>query len=360
MAHPLKHLSVFVVWLLLSASLVMGFGDTAYGTPSVCAKANWVSIIDVSSNNVHPIGWGKLLVAGVAGAYIKNSDGYHYINPYWAADTKAATKAGIPYGNYYFAQPKTTDPTLAANFFVKSGGASGQLPPALDLEVEGKSPAATAQWAVTWLNRVRYLTNRTPIIYTGAFQPWSSSLLFKGWTLWLPAYPLGYKKVTSVCTLPLPVLPAAWRGVGWSMWQYTSVARLPGTKNPNDVSVAVAAWFARWTGAGVQPPQPGINKIPTPLYTSGSYGVKVVAIQKVLITAGLLPAGSADGYFGRTTKIALEKWQKTIGVQADGEWSAATQTASSFYLSHGFTLTQATNMAAMGAVLKANQYKVVF
>ena len=354
MARPPRILlsSVFTA-ILLTVSLVSASGAAAtkFGKTTACKTVPWVQVIDISSNNAHPIGWSALANAGIAGVYFKNSEGNWYTNPFLKEDIAGAKAVGIPYGEYYFANPSKVGPIASANYFVEHGGAAGQLPPALDLEVEGSSPAKTVQWTITWLNRVRYLTNRTPIIYTGAFQPWSSTLALAGWTLWLPAYPNGYAPVKNVCKLPLPKLPASWSKIGWTLWQYTSVGRPPGTHNSTDVEVAIESWFSKWTGSGVLPPTKGITKVPVPIYTSGSYGAKVTLIQKILISHKLLAKGSADGVFGPSTKVALEKWQTKIGVKADGEWSAATQRASDFFLKHGFTIAKYERMVALYKLL---------
>jgi GH25 family lysozyme M1 (1,4-beta-N-acetylmuramidase) len=318
----------------------------------VCSS--WVQLIDISDNQVHPINWSELAKSGTAGVYIKNSEGASYVNEYWKTDTTYATKYGLPWGGYYFAQPQQLNAVASAKFFVKSGGASGILPPALDIEVSKLSGPATAQWAYDWLNEVRYLTNRTPIIYTGSYYGWSDDNRLGGFSLWLAAYPLQYKTVTNLCRLPLPYLANPWSKEGWSIWQFTSVAYVYGIQNHVDRSVAVSSWWTQYTGAGVQAPVPGTSKLPSPIYTTSSHGPAVVAIQTLLIAHKLLPAGSADGVFGPATKTSVEKWQVIIGVTPDGEWSASTAQASSFYLSHGIKMSVYNAMLVAGSAMKGN------
>jgi Putative peptidoglycan binding domain len=50
----------------------------------------------------------------------------------------------------------------------------------------------------------------------------------------------------------------------------------------------------------------------------GSRGEDVRGLQKLLIGAGLLPAGGADGVFGRQTEAAVKRFQAQLGVAADG------------------------------------------
>jgi lysozyme len=315
--------------------------------------ATWLRVIDISSNNRHPLGWTQLVKAGIAGAYIKNTEGVNYTNPYWTSDARDATRAGVPWGVYQFAQPGKTDAVASAKYFLAQGGNNGQLPPALDLEVTTLSPEATARWALLWLQTVQAMTNRAPIIYVGAFFPASQYPFLAPYDLWLPAYPNGYQPVANVCSLPSPRLPAPWRNTGWQMWQFTSVAEPNGTHNNTDLSVAESSWFTKWTGAGYN--QSNNGKPANPLYTTGSHGIKVVQIQTLLIQQGLLPKGSNDGVFGLQTKQALEVYQQRIGIKGDGVWSNETQTASDFFLKYHRTMKQDELCKSMGVEMKTKK-----
>ena len=292
----------------------------------------WIRVIDISSNNPHPIDFTKVVKSGIAGVYIKNSEGTGYVNPYWKTDIAQMVKVGLPYGSYYFAQPGKTDPVASAKYFVQNGGALGQFPPALDLEVTKLNPAQTAQWAITWLQSVQALSGRRPILYMGAYFSAAHDARLGAWDLWLPAYANGYKPVASACSLPLPRKPLGWTNKDWSLWQFTSVANIYGIGGHTDLSAAESAWFGKWTGTGIQPPTPGVNRYPQPIYAITSHGAKVVEIQRILIAHKLLPKGSADGVLGEQTKAAIKKWQAIIGVKADGMWSVATDKATQYYL----------------------------
>lgn len=297
--------------------------------------ATWIRVIDISSNNIHPIDFKKLAgKSGVAGVYVKNSENTNYVNPYFKQDIAGAAKAGIPFGTYYFAQPGKSDPIASAQFYVKNGGAIGQLPPALDLEVTTISPLATGQWAVKFLREVERLSKRKPIIYVGSFFGASQYPALKEWDLWLPAYTAGYKPNPNACTIPRPRIPTPWLGKGWVMWQFTSAATLYGLHGRTDLNAAEQAWFSKWTGTGVVAPQPGINRYPQPNYAIGSHGTKVVQIQRLLVNQKLLPKNAVDGVYGPKTKAAVMRWQAIIKVKVDGMWSVATDTASRYYLKH--------------------------
>lgn len=302
------------------------------GVQSACST--WVRLIDISSNNAHPINWTLVARNGVWGAYIKNSENTTYVNEFWNEDTAGATKAGVPWGGYYFARPGHASAVASAQFFVKSGGAKGQLPPVLDLEVNELSGAATVNWAMTWFNTVKSLTGRTPVLYTGGFYAYSSAPSLAQMNLWLAAYPNGYKPTPSACGLPLPYTPSPWAAKGWSIWQYTSVGRIAGTSGNIDVSAAEQSWWTSVTGSGVKPPQPGINKYPAPIYAGGSHGTKVAEIQRILIKQGLLPKGSDDGFYGPKTVEAVKKWQVIIKAKPDGLWSSETDKSTTYWLHH--------------------------
>jgi GH25 family lysozyme M1 (1,4-beta-N-acetylmuramidase) len=337
MRSYLKSLFLWLAIPVLAASVV--FAPTASASEKVFAHSDcktWVRIVDISSNNPHPINWRLLSQSGVSGIYIKNSDGDNYVNPYFASDTSNAEKVGIPYGGYDYAEPGRSSAAASARWFVEHDGADGTLPPALDLEVNQLSGAASAQWAITWFDVVKSLTGRTPILYTGGYYAWTAYPSLAIMRLWLAAYPDGYRHVTGgVCSLTEPHTPASWSSTGWSIWQWTSVGYVGGITGNVDISAAEPVWWAEVTGAGVKPPTPGQNRWPASIYGYGSHGVKVTYIQNVLIHFHLLPKGSADGFYGLQTAAAVAKYQTIIGVPADGIWSSQTDHANGWYLTHG-------------------------
>jgi len=297
-------------------------------TGNVCQT--WVHLVDVSSNNPHPINFSLAAKAGLAGVYVKATEGTWYANPYFGTDTKQAVKNGLPYGAYDFARP--TDNAIAdAKFFVKSGGTAGQLSPALDLETYGKTVASTEKWAIAWLDEVYLLTGKVPILYTGSFYKWSADISLGKWSLWLAAYPHGYQPTQSACGLKLPVVSAPWAKQGWTIWQFTSRGLIKGIGGYVDADVASPIWWANVTGAGVLPPSKHHNPIPVPIYAPGAHGVTVIYIQKILVKEHLLRPKQVTGYYDITTKHAVERYQSLMGVYPDGLWSYATVQANAWY-----------------------------
>ena len=245
MVRALRLVSAAIVLALLGLTLAVALSSPANAATSPCAS--WVRVVDLSSNNIHPVAWANLVKAHVAGVYIKNSEATNYVNPFWGQDTTGARKAGIPYGGYYFAQPGKTDPVAAARYFVNNGGYKGILPPALDLEVTTLKPYDTAVWALKWLQAVERFSGRRPIIYVGYYFPASQYKILAPYDLWLPAYSNGYKPVANVCAIGSPKVPAPWLGTGWQMWQFTSVATFPGVAGRQDISATMPTWSPRFT-----------------------------------------------------------------------------------------------------------------
>jgi len=304
------------------------FTTGAGASPSEGACSTWVRMIDISSNQPHPINWTKVVESGVAGVYIKTTQNTNYVNPFFSGDAKQAVANGIPYGGYDFAEP-SDNPISDAKFFVANGGADGQLPPVLDLETAGTSTVETLRWTFAWLNEIGALTGRFPVIYTGAYYEWSSFSSLGSWNLWLAAYPHGYQQTESACKLPLPVVSSPWAGKGWSIWQFSSRGSVPGIEFSVDLDVATSAWFQFVTNVKLSAPTS--SGITTPIYAYGSEGTAVTYIQRVLYNEGLLPYVEITGVFDIYTKIALEKYQALMGVPVTGQWDPTSVSANIWY-----------------------------
>ena len=66
--------------------------------------------------------------------------------------------------------------------------------------------------------------------------------------------------------------------------------------------------------------------LPAGILTQGSSGEPVKQLQLALASAGHSP-GPADGVFGLATVRALEAFQRSAGLTADGVYGARTKTA---------------------------------
>lgn len=163
-------------------------------------------LIDVSSNS-HPSGapidWQAVARDGVAGAFIKATQGTTYRNPYYSSDVAGATKAGILTIAYHYAG--MGDVAGEARFFKAVAGAKAQM---LDFETN-----TNASWARSFLN---YLNRpRSELITYG------SASTLKDFYAQLPsmAFPAAYGQGSP----------------GWgACWQFTSTATIAGITGPCD------------------------------------------------------------------------------------------------------------------------------
>lgn len=69
-----------------------------------------VLVVDLSSNNHHPIDYAAVKAAGVGGAIVKLTEGgaaTAYVNPYAAVDLDGFRGVGLPVAGYHFLHPAT-------------------------------------------------------------------------------------------------------------------------------------------------------------------------------------------------------------------------------------------------------------
>jgi GH25 family lysozyme M1 (1,4-beta-N-acetylmuramidase) len=155
----------------------------------------------------------------------------------YAANAAAARAAGLRVGAYHYANPDSTpnDAVNEADWFLRIATiASGDLVPVLDLEVSnGLSWLTLTAWVEQWLHEVQSRTGVTPLIYAspGFWSYWMGDTdLFarQGNPLWIAHWTAD----------PQPSVPAgAWAGQGWTFWQQSSIASVPGIAGPVDVDM---------------------------------------------------------------------------------------------------------------------------
>jgi GH25 family lysozyme M1 (1,4-beta-N-acetylmuramidase) len=181
--------------------------------------------IDAASYQGYP-NWTSVKNAGITFAFEKATEGTTYTNPYFATNWARIKSAGIIRGAYHYGHPGS-DPTAQANFFVNTvHPTSGDLQMVLDIEVtDGRTPAQVWSWIQTFIARIKTLTGRPGIIYTG-FYFWRDSVGNPAnnlnCPLWLAAY----------VSDPTPYVPRAWSY--FSFWQYTSSGSVPGVSGNVD------------------------------------------------------------------------------------------------------------------------------
>jgi GH25 family lysozyme M1 (1,4-beta-N-acetylmuramidase) len=218
------------VW---AAGLLAGLLSGLVAPPR--AAADYLPGVDVSHYQ-GTINWSAVAQSGVTFAFAKATEGTGYTDPYLNANVAGMQANGIIPGLYHFGHPGT-DATTQANHFTDAvkaangGTFSGLLQLVLDLEVtDGKTPAQVWAWTQTFIARVKTLTGRPGIIYTGYYF-WKDNVGNPNdnlnCPLWLAAY----------VSNPDNYVPQAWSGVGWAFWQYTSTGRCRGISGNVDRDV---------------------------------------------------------------------------------------------------------------------------
>ncbi|NLE82545.1 MAG: glycoside hydrolase [Rhodococcus sp.] len=215
------------------AAVLLACG-VAVATPGL-AQAEPVRGPDVASwqhPGGAPIDWFAVRSSGHEFGMVKATESLNYINPYFIEDSLAMRVAGMARSAYHYADPTQSPEAQAAFFSTVVLGLNGpsDLPPVLDLEHSGGlAPAQLIDWTHRYLNTVRALTGRQPIIYTYP-NFWRTAMAntheFSHYPLWIADY--------NGRNAPGP-LPGGW--THWTFWQYTSTGRIPGVNAPIDLNV---------------------------------------------------------------------------------------------------------------------------
>ncbi|GAB3212068.1 glycoside hydrolase family 25 protein [Nocardia tengchongensis] len=228
----------------LKKVLTVAAAGILMATPAGVAAAD-IEGPDVASWQ-HPgggsINWFGVRAAGYSFAMLKATEGLNYVNPYFVQDSLAMRVAGVARGTYHFARPNLLPEAQAAFYSTLVLGQNGpmDLPPVLDLEDSGGlPPAALIDWTHRYLNTVRALTGRMPIIYTYP-RFWQTAMAdsneFTAYPLWIADY-RGNDN---------PEVPGGWPH--WTFWQTTDAGRIPGIGAGVDLNVYSGAQgdFARY------------------------------------------------------------------------------------------------------------------
>jgi lysozyme len=196
------------------------------GFVTVPQASAYLNGIDVSSYQGN-VNWAAVRNSGITFAVAKATEGTGYLDRYLNANIAGMKRYGIVPCAYHFAHP-SIDATAQANYFTNAvrnangGSFHGLLQLMLDLEVtDGRTPAQVWAWTQTFVARVRAVTGRPCIIYTG-FYFWRDRVGNPNNNLNCPLW------LAAWVPNPNPYVPQAWSGVGWAFWQYTDNGRVPG------------------------------------------------------------------------------------------------------------------------------------
>lgn len=220
----------------LTATALLGSAATvaALVATDVLTVPSWaLDGIDIASHQ-HPggaaIDWETVAASGQSFAFIKATEGTGYTNPYFSSDSAKAAAAGVTPGSYHYAKPDVGDARSQARFYAASlaTGVNPSLPPTLDLEeTGGLGPTELQAWVRDWIDEIKTLTGRDPIIYT-YYAFWISSM---GNTTEFSEYPLWLAYYND--TLP-DQIPGGWHEP--TFWQYTGTGSVDGVITDVDLN----------------------------------------------------------------------------------------------------------------------------
>jgi GH25 family lysozyme M1 (1,4-beta-N-acetylmuramidase) len=183
--------------------------------------------IDISSWQPH-VNWKTVKADHLRFAYIKATEGTHYISPTFQRQYNGARGVGIVVGAYHFATPDTASGAAQARYFASHGGGwkAGTLPGVLDIETNpygtnkcyGLTPAAMIGWIRAFVRTYHARTGWWPIIKTYAAwrkQCTGNSTVFAARDpLWINAH--------GGTANPLP---AGW--TAYTVWQWAETGTYP-------------------------------------------------------------------------------------------------------------------------------------
>lgn len=214
-------LSCLVATLLLPTT---GFAKTV-----VCPGADTLPGIDVSYWQ-GTIDWAKVKTSGKKYVIMRAAHALA-VDTKFDANWKGCHDQGLHCGVYQFFEPDI-DPVKQADVMIAKMGTlkAGDLPPVIDVESVGNpkvSQAALATAVGKWIDHVKAVTGRNPIIYTGAYF-WEGNVNSSAYV----SSPLWHAQYCSNCC---PNIASPWKK--WYFWQYSSTGSVSGITGNVDMDL---------------------------------------------------------------------------------------------------------------------------
>lgn len=209
--------------------------DTSSSGAGVSSKLHPTGI-DISSHQhgaQGSIDIQQTVSGGQSFAFIKATEGTHYINPQFRSDTIKFIEEEVPVGFYHYARPAASSGAEQARLFVRVTGIDNGVkafPPVLDIETDGGlSASELTKWVGEFVDEIKRLTDRETMIYTYPHfwkEKMGNTTEFNHLPLWIASY---------APSLKADVIPGGWES--WDFWQYTDSGRVPGYSGKVDVNV---------------------------------------------------------------------------------------------------------------------------
>jgi lysozyme len=183
------------------------------------------AVIDIS-HNVQVSDFSQVRKANILAVIHKTTEGGDWIDPSYAPRRVEAESNGLLWGAYHFGSRQYPGARQAHNFLAAARPGPRTLL-ALDFEPNDLNPnnTMTLQQAEEFVRVVHLATGRLPIVYTHA--AWANGMRSGRRGIRLQR-PVGPDSILAQCDLWLadpreePVLPDAWAGRGWRLWQYVA------------------------------------------------------------------------------------------------------------------------------------------
>jgi lysozyme len=172
------------------------------------------------------VNWPEVAGSGASFAFVKATQGITYVDPHFTVNWPAMKSAGLLRGAYHFYEPADDPHSQAQHFLSTVSLEPGDLPPVLDVEINGGvSDGQLWSGVSTWLQVVQAATGRQPIVYTapGFWNGNSPDLALTCHPLWLADY------------ASQPTLPEGWST--WQFWQHSQTGTVPGVSAAVDLNL---------------------------------------------------------------------------------------------------------------------------
>ncbi|MBU2223961.1 MAG: glycoside hydrolase family 25 protein [Gammaproteobacteria bacterium] len=208
-------LTVFAMLFFVSLQVVAAADD---------GKSSEYHGLDLSHHN-GAVNWQAVSNNGMRFVFIKATEGMDDKDPSFDSHWSEAKKVGVIRGAYHFYVTED-DPEKQAQFFIDTVAlGSGDLAPAVDIELLGKNTAPdVADKLQIFIDILTKHYGKKPIIYTGR-NFWNDHMndKFGQYPLWIAEY--GVDK---------PVDPKGWQD--WHFWQWSEKATIAGVEKEVDLN----------------------------------------------------------------------------------------------------------------------------
>ncbi len=182
--------------------------------------------VDVSKYQ-RDINWEQVRGSEVSFAFLKATEGATLVDPSFDKNWEEARRAGILCGAYHFYRPHVKPDVQARNFIKRVVLQPGDLPPVLDIEVEGRITKAQLRADLkVWLRQVEKAYGVKPIIYTNySFYLDYLAGHFDAYHLWIARYNAPELQLEKTDKLKL------------AFWQHTDGGTIDGITGAVDCNV---------------------------------------------------------------------------------------------------------------------------